>query len=482
MSAVVQDNVETRDGTGQAKVVPISADLRREYVANRVNVWSTFIEGIRALPWSLDDVTRDLGDDLYEKMALDPEIAGLLTSLKTAVLAQGIELTPPIADMQDPDYQLAEQIRDFCQRSIDRLDPTLHDTLDNMLDAIGQGNKVAEIVLEEGIGEDARKFVLRKLAVKPRRSVAFVVDMYGNVVGFLGLMPGQIPLVQAGMTVFDPEKQHMLPREKFAVLAFRAKDGDPRGTSILRPAYNVWWLKMQTWPELLKYLARFGSPSVVGFTAESAQSTLTTDGVRVTAQETMMGELVQWQNGAAAAFPFGAKVQFAEANGNGEAFRAAIQEFDRQMSKGVTGQTLATSEGQHQARAASQVHQDVLGLVVMFAKMLVAHMLVRDILRPLVAINFGADKERLAPHASLGEVAKEDIAPLLTAAAGAGYTLDPSQFAEMDAQFGMPPRDPDSIELAIARQNAPPVQAPPPNVPNAPDPSSDTQPSAKEQG
>lgn len=487
MSAVVQDSVPVTSGAGLAKVVPISADLTREYVASRQSIWGTFIDGIRALPWSIDDITRDLGDDIYEKMALDPELAGLLTTIKTAVLGNGVELTPPVTDANDPEYDLAQAIRDFCQRSLDRIDPTLVESLDNLLDAIYLANKVAEVVYEPGDGEDARKLVLKKIAVKHRRSTAFVTDAYGNVAGFLALMPGQgNALVQVGAIVFDPEKQHMLPREKFAVLSFRAKDGDPRGTSILRPAYNVWWLKMQTWPELLKYLARFGSPSVLGFTAENAQDKLiyAADGMtviaRLTAQEAMVAALEQWQNALVAAFSHGADAKIVEANGNGQAFRSAIDLFDRQMSKAVTGQTLATSEGQHQARAASQVHQDVLGLVVMFVKMLVAHTLVRDILRPLVVLNFGADKAHLTPHASLGEVAKEDIAPILNAAVAGGYTLDPSQFAELDALFGIPPRDPASVELAIARQNAPPIQASP-NPQDVPPTDGVPEPPAKEQ-
>jgi len=479
MSAQIESTITLPDGQGGEKVVPIRADLSREYVAARDSLWGLYQQGIHALPSPVDDLERDWGPRIYERMALDPEIAGLITLFKSAVLSQAVDLASPVEE-DDPDAPRAQEILDATQRSFDALDPTLYHTLHNMLDAMVVAHKVAELVFADGEGEDAGRYILTKVAVKERTATAFVVDPFGNVEGFLALAPGQATLtLTAGALLTDADKSRILPREKFAVFALGARNGDPRGNSMLRPAYNTWWLKMQTWPELLKYLAQFGSASVVGITGEHAQAVRYDDGTTVTAQQAMLGELIQFANGRAAAFSHGSDVKFVQAVGNGEAFRAAIDLFDRQNAKAITGQTLATGEGEHQARASSVVHQDILGLVIMALKRGLCEMLARDIIRTFVAVNFGRDALHLAPRPSLGDVERQDVAALMTAAIAAGYSLDASQSIALDAAFDMPPRDPESVARAVANQQAgalalsragneppqPPNVPPPPNLP-----------------
>lgn len=454
MSAQIESTVTLPDGQGSEKVVPIRADLSREYVAARDSLWGLYQQGIHALPSPVDDLERDWGPRIYERMTLDPEIAGLITTFKSAVLSQALDLASPV-EADAPEAPRAEEIRAAVQRSFDALNPTLYDSLDNLLDAIAVAHKVAELVFAEGEGEDTGRYVLTKIAVKDRTALAFVVDPFGNTEGFLPLAPGTgAAAIPAGALITDADRSRILPREKFAVFAVRPKNGDPRGTSMLRPAYNTWWLKMQAWPELLKYLAQFGSASVVGITGEHAQSIRYDDGTTVTAQQAMLGELIQFANGRAAAFSHGSDVKFVQAVGNGEAFRAAIDLFDRQNAKAITGQTLATGEGRHQARASSQVHQDILGLVILALKRALCETLSRDVIRTFVAVNFGRDALHLAPRPSLGDVERQDVAAIMTAATTAGYGLDPSQFIALDAAFDMPPRDPESIARAIDNQAA----------------------------
>jgi hypothetical protein len=70
-------------------------------------------------------------------------------------------------------------------------------------------------------------------------------------------------------------------------------------------------------------------------------------------------------------------------------------------------------------------------------------MLRRDILRPLVAYNYGPDAARmLTPMVSLGGVEKQDWsakAMAIAALTKAGY-LDPSQYAAIDKELNLPPR------------------------------------------
>lgn len=55
------------------KVSQIQANPKFEYVSG--GSWSWTASYLRSLAWYIDDTTRDLGDDLYDRMSLDPQIA-----------------------------------------------------------------------------------------------------------------------------------------------------------------------------------------------------------------------------------------------------------------------------------------------------------------------------------------------------------------------------------------------------------------------
>jgi hypothetical protein len=433
-------------GMKHTSVIRARPDI--EYVAGGSYNWTASY--LRALPFYVDDVTRDFGDDLYERMLLDGKVASCIHTLKMGVLAQGVSLVPA-ATRGDPAHSRAIELCDFCKRNLDNMIDPLDTVLYDLLDCAAFGNRVAEQIyaLEGG------QLVLKTLKPKPRRSVAFVVDVYTNVVGMLGLVPGQgAPILVDGMIGSPDQIPNLLPRAKFAVATFRRKDGDPRGQSILRPAYNAWNIKSQLWGQYLKYLTQFASPSVVGVTPEQAEESPQLDSngnvvlddngnpVLVSPEQLLLTALLQFQNGTAAAFPHGTSVQPFQMQGDGQAFLRAFELLNREIEQAVTGQALATSEGEHQSRAASEVHQDILGLLIAHGKTTIAEMLRTDVLRPLVRYNFGPDAETLAPAVSLSETESHDFAQNATAVGAlyqAGY-LSPSQLVETDAMLGLPIR------------------------------------------
>ncbi len=417
-------------------------ELTREYVAGGTQ--GAYARAIRALPHYIDDLTRDLGDDLYDRMLVDPQIISAVNTFKAAVLEDGVHLASAIADEHDGQYAQAQEIVQFCQTVLDGLTTPLNVVLWDLLDAIVYGNKVAEEVYALRNG----KLVLTALKVKPRRTIAFVVDAYLNVLGLTARMPDQPGAsvhVAGSATGTVP---NLLPREKFAILTFRPKDSDPRGTSILRAAYNAWWLKMQSWPELLKFLAQFGSPSLVGITAEDAEGSFDKDenGNDIpetwqTAEQRLLAALLEFRNGTALALPHGASANALDVS-DSNAFDGAIALFNREIMIAILHQTLATGEGEHASRAQAGVHQDTLGWIIKQSKQLVEWMLRTDVLRPLVRYNFGAEAEALTPQPSLGAVAQQDLTPLMTAVAAlerAGY-FDDDQRPEVDTKLGLPQR------------------------------------------
>lgn len=450
---------QTGAGATPPLKLPVRADPTREYVAGGHLEWFQNIP--HSLPWAIDDVTTDFGDDLYERMALYPQIVSCLNVLRTGILEDGVNLAPAVDDKEDPKHGKAQDILDVCERMLDDLTPSLDDVLWDMLNAIAYGNKVAEqIYALDTTYAGSQQLVLRSLAVRPRISTAFVVDAFMNTLGLLGLIPGQAMPVLVGYILTDFDNvPNLLPREKFAVLSFRPKDRDPRGTSVLRPAFDPWNMALQMAPEFLKYLTQWASPSVLGFTAPEAQVGVLTDvngnpvvnpetGLPWRPEDAMLAALLQFRNGTAAVFPDGASVTALEMAGDGSQFLTAFDRFDEQITKAILNQTLATEEGQHQARAAASVHQDVLGTIIRQAKRAVCRMLERDVLRPFIRYNYGDQAARdFTPTVQLGVTEQQDLTGLMQSVAAlhnADY-IAPSQFSYYDGLLGAPAREADEI-------------------------------------
>lgn len=462
----------------------VAVNPQREYVAGGIGGSGQWYSNYaRSLPWAIDDITADFGDDLYERMLLDPQVAAAVTILKASVLENGLHIAPAIADPDDPEAPRATLIADAARSMFAALHVAPEDVLWDLLDALPFGNRVAEITY--GV-RDGRLDVIA-IHPKPRRSLAFVVDAYGHVIGLLARIPGQAGALMQGVIDDPAAVPNLLPRDKFAILQHRTRDGDPRGTSVLRPAYTAWQYKQQTLREHLKYLTQFASPSLIGFTAPESQSFAQWDSlgnptgpldangqpVVVTPEQAMQQALGAFRNGTAASFPHGSIVQVVHNTGDGAAFLHALELYDRYITKSILGQTLASEEGQHQARAAALVHQDILDTIIKQAKQAVVRMIRRDVLGIWVRLNWGDGLDHLIPTVTLGETEQGNLIPLITALAGAQKSglLAPSQLTAVDALINLPPRTPEEVQAATDRLIAPsppPVAPPTPTAPPVP--------------
>jgi hypothetical protein len=455
----------------KTKIVPredeigIKADPLREYVAVGRQAW--YAEYKQVLEHAIDDVARDFGNDVYERLLRDPQISSCVDTLKTAVLAGGLRINALELDDDAPenDAQLANTLADFCRRVIEDLETPIGDVLWNMLDAMSLGNKVAETTwIMSYVADDGPKLEVRRINVKPRESVAFVVDAFNNIVGILGQVP-ELPLpVLTGTYLLDDTTANVLPREKFFVFTFRPVDNDPRGSTLLRPLYNVWWIGQQLYPEWLKYLAQFATAILIGYTPEHAQpkiqenadGTPALDGdgnpITIYPEQAMAATLVQVRNGSVVTFKGGSKVDALKPGENGgEAFLQAFTQIDQWKAKAILHQTLATEEGQHQARAASEVHQDIFTLLVQSIKSALLLAFRRDVLKMLVRVNYGDEAVRFTPVASLGETEQEDfnsVANAISSLFSSNY-IDPTQLPATDKKLGLPIRPPEAVQQLI---------------------------------
>lgn len=473
-------------------------ELRREYVAGTRN--GTYTAMVRALPQAIDDLQADLGDDIYERMERDPAVKAPVKTVKTGILAHSWRLIPfpvtvPDAPPEDPkakpptrrataaarkaakaalaQKELADQIAAFCQAVLERIDPSLDDVLWNWLDAVPLGHKLAELVYEYREMDGVTRLVLKAIKVKPRGTYAFVVDPYMNVVGILGRLPNSGLPTTASLISTEPGKQpeNLLPREKFAVLTYEMKDGDPRGQAALRPAYNAWWIKTQTWPEWLKFIAQFATPSVSAVAApdpdgytpryNEAGEEVDEEGNPIPSRvQELLDMLVAWQNGSAMAAPPGTVITV-HSNGEntGEAFDRLYDRCDEYITQAILLQLLATGTSEHQTNASSRTHQDVLNDVISTIKGWLARTFRREVLEKLVRYNFGEAAVALTPTLDLGAVEQQDLTPLMEAIAKLQTSnyLTPSQKRAIDALLNLPVRTIEETAQEQQRAAAAPV-------------------------
>jgi hypothetical protein len=474
-----------------------SIDPRKEYLTG--GVLSTYGNNGTVLP-DFDNnssLTNIFGREhsvrtLYQ-MLEDPKICKDISILKIGVLGNEVEFLPAVPET-DPSHEEAVKIAEFCGHALKELQLPLRYVLEQMMDALVFGHKIAEVTYKTSKVPtfNGTYLIPDKIKVKRIGVVQFVVDNKSNVIG---LTSQAVDVAQRGnaaeplkRTIGKDDKVYIngkpiLPREKFMVLTIKGKDNDPRGQSLLIPAFSAWHLKTQIWPEYLKYLMLCSIPLLVGYTPENespikeiarkADGTPQTDPLtgaylRATPEQALRDALLDARNSEVLAMKGGSKVQEIGGQGAGTAFFKAFELFDTQIETAILNQTLATSEGVHQSRAASLTQMSVLDQLIWWLKGVVADMLVADLLRPMVRFNFGDDALDLTPTVNLGDTERRDFAVDATAVATlyAAKYLQPEQLKQTDAMLGLMVRETvDPLDLIQQLQAAGvPIAAVPPPV------------------
>lgn len=369
---------------------PVTVDLTEEYVAGGERFWGDGATYLEPLSYG----TGEPSADELDQMELDPEVASAGEFLVEAALADGLNVMAGVDD-KDTLFAKATEVADAWERALKRIDPKCF--LTQMLaGALPPGHKVAEptwLLVEEPGNVDYGKLTLKRLAVKPRNSVRFVVDKYWNL---LGIYAGPV----------DGGGYKLLPMEKFVVLTLHKRDEDPRGRSLYRAARTAWLLKTRIPPQYHRFLDQLILPFFIGFTAPNADKRndlVRSDGKTKSAAQAMLDTLTKLKSMFAAVFPADAKIEVFRNEGTGDAFGTAYQTINREIRKAILLQELATSEGAHQARAASETHMSVLDYRVQSLRTAMATML-DELAYRFTLYNYGAQAAAtIAPVHSLGD-------------------------------------------------------------------------------
>jgi phage gp29-like protein len=309
--------------------------------------------------------------------------------------------------------EIADEVRRLTER------PVFLDLIGDLVDALGKGYAVAEIVWDtsdsrwtpaEYVFRDQRFFLFDRLT---RRKLRLAVD--GSLEG--------VPL----------------PPYKFVGHVPRLKSGVPIRGGLAKPAAWAFIFKSYTLKDWAAFAEVYGMPIRVGKYGPNASSE---DRQKLLAAVRNIG------TDAAAIIPETMTIEFVEAGkgvstGGAAVFAGLAEYLDKQISKLVLGQTMTTDDGASLAQA--KVHQTVRVDIQAADAVQLENTLNRDIVRPFIELNWG--RQEVYPRITLPVAENED----LTALAGNLAKLVPLGFrvreAELRDRFGF--TDPEEGELVL---------------------------------
>jgi hypothetical protein len=411
---------------------PLSEQATKEYVASwSYGLWHNGEE--RTLPRSIDENTEYLQVDLYDKMLLDAQVKASINLLIYGILGGGLEVYP--ASESSADREVADFVKNALLEEIEET-PLLTEVLPDMLSAMALGNKICEIVWNTPVESNLRikglkAWTIKRLKVKAREEVGFYVDVHKNVIGIVGRTRINQPLPP---NTFRPinaygNNEIVFPleywRDHFAWLSWKPRDSDPRGTSDLRSAYDAWWFKQQVKPEYLKYLATSSTGSIWVEMAPNAErrnrvkadGTIDTTAV-IDPAEKVVAEVIKFQNTSVMAVANGTKLNPIQPTSNdGMPFKLALDIFNEEIIKAITGQVAATEKGAGAGRA-PVIGQEIMNMPVTYGRMVAQNFIRRFLAKPLVRRNYS--RLVAVPRIILPGLNKDDF---LTSASGVSKLL-----------------------------------------------------------
>lgn len=297
--------------------------------------------------------------ELFEEMEeKDAHLAAILQTRKMAVLSLDYEVLPYAKNPED------EKVADFVGEMLYRL-PGLEAAFLDLLDAIGKGFALAEILWEVARGQ-AWVADLRWI---PQKRVIFGEDSRPRLLTEVGDWRGTGP-----------------PPWKVIYHRYKARSGYPSRAGVLRVVGWMYLLKNYALKDWAAFNEVFGMPLRLGKydpTAAPAD------------REALLQAIRNLGSDAAGVISKTTEIEFVEAASRSGAnpYQAMAEFCNREMSKAVLGQTLTTdTAGATGTYAAARVHAQVRRDLVEADAQALAATLREQLLRPLVGFNFGWDR------------------------------------------------------------------------------------------
>lgn len=316
----------------------------------------------------------------YQKLGTDPYLLhrmmrrsdlkykSLIQTRKNGVLSKEWRVLP---NPTDPDQKRASEVAEFVKAALGQI-RNMQEALGCLLDAIPQGFSVSEIIWEQktvrfGSGQARESWVPVDLRQRRQGRFGFAEDWslrYQETAG----------------------KFVEVPPAKFVVHTHGRELDSAYGTAECSEVFWAWYMKHNFVKWWAIFSEKFGMPTALG------EYPANWDDAK---KKKLMQAMKAIQTEYAVAMPQGAKISFLEAvrAGSINTYQGFCEWADKCMSEALTGQSLATGQGQSGTGsfAQSQTHEAVKQeYVEADAKDLMAT-INPQLISIMVGINYGAD-------------------------------------------------------------------------------------------
>lgn len=350
----------------------------------------------------------ELAEEVEEK---DTHYASVLGTRKRAVSQLEINVIPASDD--EIDQKAASLVEDWLNRD------QLEDELFHILDAIGKGFSVTEILW------DVNSDVWMPRDLKWRDPRWFEFDQNDGETLYLRGDLG--------------EKIELKPY-KYIIHRAQAKSGVPIRGGVIRPCVWMWLFKNFSIKDWVIFCEAYGQPIRVGKYGSSATAA---------DKNVLMRAVANIGSDAAAIIPESMKIEFIESTTKGgtiDAFERLCNFCDKQISKAVLGQT-TTTDAQANGLAGNQAHNDVRGDIERSDAKQLAATINRQLIPMLIALNMGQLKR--LPRIKIGRQDDIDISKLAEVSERSvkmGMKVSASKLRE---KLGLPAPEDEADELKI---------------------------------
>jgi phage gp29-like protein len=369
---------------------PVSTALLKEEIAAPTlgsvrSVWTeTVIAGLDPLGMSeiLVQAARGFPDRFFalaeEMEERDLHYRSVLGTRKLAITGVPPIVAPASKDTQD--QKIADAVRELIA------EPAFPDDyVSDLADGLGKGYSVVETIWDRSEHE------WRPKAYKRRDQRHFVIDQVDGTT--LRLKHPDAPT-----TGID------LPAFKFSIHRPKLKSGLPIRNGLARLAAWAFLFKSYTLKDWMAFLEVYGMPLRVGKFGRGASH----EDRRI-----LLQAVRDISTDAAAIIPKEMEIEFIEVqggSGNG-LFGSKAEYLDKQVSKGVLGQTMSTDDGSSLSQA--KIHENVRHDIARADARQIAVTMNRDLIRPFVDLNFGPQQRY--PTVIIPVTENEDIKTLAEA-------------------------------------------------------------------
>jgi phage gp29-like protein len=324
----------------------------------------------------------ELAEQIEER---DLHYTGVLATRKRSVAQLEIHVDPA-EDTPDAKAHAA-----FIQDGLAREE--LQSELFDMLDAIGKGMSLIEIIWDTSEGD----WALGQLKWRDPRW--FRPDRRDGVTPMLRADPAEI-----GLSGDTPDGNGFgyvgLPAFKFINTVIRAKSGLPIRSGLARLATWSWMFKAYTLRDWAIFAQTFGQPVRVGkYPIGSSEAD----------KDTLFSAVANIAGDCAAIIPESMTIEFVEAAniGAGHAlYKERADWFDQQVSKAVLGQT-ATTDAIAGGHAVGKEHRAVQEDIERSDAKALSAVLNRDLVCPWIQLQFGPQKKY--PRIRIGRAEDRDV-------------------------------------------------------------------------